>query len=96
MSNNLANIIKKPLISEKGTLLLKENVYSFEVETAATKNQIANAVEAAFKVKVASVRTINGRGRSKRVGKFLSKVAYYKKALVKLQDGHKIKIFEGA
>jgi large subunit ribosomal protein L23 len=95
MSNNSVNVIKKPLVTEKGSLHLKENVYSFEVNPASSKEQIAKAVEQLFKVKVESVRTMNSRGRAKRVGRFLSKVGHYKKALVKLQDGHKIKIFEG-
>ena len=95
MSNNFLQVIKRPLITEKGTVHLKENVYTFEVSRTADKNQIAKAVEFAFKVKVDEVRTINGRKRKKRVGRFMSGVSHYKKALVKLAPGQKIKIFEG-
>lgn len=95
MSSDLLTVIKKPLITEKGSLHLKNNVYSFEVADTADKKQIAKAVELVFKVKVEQVRTINGRGRSRRMGRFLSKVPHYKKALVTLADGEKIKIFEG-
>ena len=95
MSTDLLSVIKKPLITEKGSTHLKDNVYSFEVARTANKNQIAKAVELIFKVKVENVRTMNSRGRAKRVGRFLSQVSHYKKALVTLAAGEKIKIFEG-
>ncbi len=96
MSTNAFSIIKRPLVTEKNTSHLNQNVYTFEVDSRAKKNQIAKAVETAFKVKVIDVHTINCRGRQHRTGQFLSKVDHFKKALVKLADGHKIKIFEGA
>lgn len=95
MSTEYFDIIKRPLITEKGSLNLKENVYSFEVSRDANKNQIAKAVENIFKVKVEKVRTVNARGHQKRVGRYISKVPHYKKAFVKVAEGQKIKIFEG-
>ncbi|MDZ4677013.1 MAG: 50S ribosomal protein L23 [Oligoflexia bacterium] len=96
MPTNTLAIIKKPLITEKNTMHLQRNVYAFEVAHTADKNDIARAVEVAFKVKVVEVRTMNSRGRQHRMGRFVSKVDHYKKALVRLADGQKIKIFEGA
>ncbi len=95
MSANL-NIIKKPLITEKNTAHLQSNVYAFEVADKANKKDIAKAVETAFHVNVLEVRTMNTRGRTKRMGRYVSKVDYAKKALVRLAEGQKIKIFEGA
>jgi large subunit ribosomal protein L23 len=96
MSTNLLSVIKKPLVTEKNTSHIAANVYAFEVDTNAGKIQIAKAVEKAFGVKVVEVNTMNCRGRQRRMGRFLSKVGHFKKALVKVADGQKIKIFEGA
>ncbi len=90
------NILKRPLITEKNTNHLQGNVYAFEVAEKANKTQIAKAVETAFHVKVIDVHTLNCRGRQHRMGRYVSKINYFKKALVRLADGQKIKIFEGA
>lgn len=92
----MANIIKQPLVTEKNTIHSSANTYAFEVDTKADKAEIKKAVEKAFGVKVATVRTMNCRSRQKRVGAKLSKVKYWKKALVKLAAGEKIALFEGA
>ena len=88
-------IIKKPLISEKNSLLQADNIYAFEVERNADKVQIRKAVEQLFQVKVASVNTSICRNRPRRTGMRYSKVRYWKKALVKLAPGDKISLFEG-
>lgn len=92
----MLNIIKKPLVTEKNSLMNAENVYVFEVDKKATKTDIKNAVEKSFRVKVDSIRTSVCRGRSKRTRTGMTKVKYWKKAMVKLQDGEKIALFEGA
>jgi large subunit ribosomal protein L23 len=96
MSIDSLAVIKRPLITEKNTGHLQENVYAFEVAPTAGKQQIAKAIETAFKVKVIDVRTMNSRGRQRRMGRFVSRVPHFKKALVRLADGQKIKLFEGA
>jgi large subunit ribosomal protein L23 len=96
MSIDSLAVIKRPLITEKNTAHLQGNVYAFEVDDRAGKKQIAKAVETAFRVKVVDVRTMNCRGRQHRMGRFVSGVNHFKKALVRLADGQKIKIFEGA
>jgi len=96
MSAEVLQIIKRPLITEKGTGHLEANVYSFEVAPTATKADIKRAIEKAFKVNVTSVNTINSRGRARRMGRYVSSIKKWKKALVRVKDGQKIKIFEGA
>jgi large subunit ribosomal protein L23 len=92
----MMNVIKKPLITEKNTILAASNTYAFEVDKKADKTEIKKAVEKAFGVKVVGVRTQNCRSRQKRVGTRLSRVQYWKKALVKVAAGDKIPLFEGA
>ena len=97
MSLNALNIIKKPLISEKGAALAEtSNIYAFEVSTKASKPEIRAAVESLFKVKVSSVRTMVCHGDIRRVGRFSSKRPNWKKALVTLEKGQKIELFQGA
>ena len=92
----MKNIIKSPLITEKNTLHQAAGVYVFEVDKTATKTDIKAAVEQNFKVKVASVRTANARGRSKMTRLGLTGAPHWKKAFVKLAAGEKIAVFEGA
>lgn len=89
------NIVRRPLVSEKNTALAEMGTYVFEVESKATKPEITKFVEAAFGVKVAGVRVINGRGRPKMTKYGRGPVPYYKKAFVKLKAGEKIALFEG-
>tara|TARA_B100001248_G_scaffold259921_2_gene246990 strand:- start:2781 stop:3059 length:279 start_codon:yes stop_codon:yes gene_type:complete len=90
------SIIKKPLISEKNTMHSSIGTYVFEVDRKSTKDEIRHAVEKLFDVKVQSVNTQVCRDRSRRVGMNYSGVRYWKKALVRLKDGEKIALFEGA
>ncbi len=90
-------VLKKPIITEKNSVLAEEsNIYTFEVEKMATKTEIKSAVEKFFDVKVRSVNTSVCRNRSTRTKLGKSKVRYWKKAMVKLADGEKIALFEGA
>jgi large subunit ribosomal protein L23 len=90
-------IIKKPLISEKNAGHSEDsNTYAFEVALDASKTDIRAAVEKAFNVKVADVRTMVCRGRYFRKQMKLGPPKHWKKALVKLNKGEKIALFEGA
>ncbi len=81
------DIIIKPILSERSTFLQeRENAYTFEVSKDATKPQIKKAVEKIFGVKVKSVRTINVKGKKKRLGRFEGKRRDWKKAIVYLAD----------
>lgn len=90
-------VLKRPIITEKNSILAEENgIYVFEVDRKSTKSEIKDAVEKFFRVKVDSVRTANCRGRASRTRFGMSKTPYWKKAMVKLQSGEKISLFEGA
>jgi large subunit ribosomal protein L23 len=103
------HIIKRPLLTEKGTRLkehggapvgtfseetLKPQVL-FEVALEANKIEIKNAIEALFSVKVVDVHTQIMRGKEKRVGRFMGQRSNWKKAIVTLAPGNKIEFFEG-
>jgi large subunit ribosomal protein L23 len=90
------DVIKKPLVSEKNSVLSERGVYVFEVDQAATKPEVKNAIEKLFRVKVLSVKTSVCRGRAKRNRMGFSAAKYWKKAMVRLAPGEKIAIFEGA
>lgn len=84
-------IILQPIVSEKGTQLLKENKYVFRVPLKVNKIEIKEAVEELFKVKVEEVRTMHARGESRKWrGRSIGKVPRWKKAIVKLKEGEVI------
>ncbi|MBW2061659.1 MAG: 50S ribosomal protein L23 [Deltaproteobacteria bacterium] len=88
--------IIKPLITEKSTLQKeRDNQIAFVVDRRANKIEIGRAVEQVFKVKVTKVRTINMRGKKKRLGQHLGKRSDWKKAIVTLAPGEHIDFFEG-
>jgi len=92
---NKYNVIKRPLVTEKSSLLKEtSNTYVFEVDKKADKILIKKSVEELFKVKVKSVRTLIQRGKLKRYGKDVGRTKAWKKAIVSLAEG-KIEIFEG-
>ena len=94
---NIFDVIRAPKMSEK-TLLLKEegNQFAFEVDPKANKIQIKESVEKSFKVSVLKVRTMNVRGKKKRLGRYQGRKSSWKKALVTLRAGETIEFFEGA
>ena len=88
-------VILRPLITEKATILAGEGKYAFEVDRRANKPQIRAAIAVAFNVKVTKVHTMNVRGKSRRVGRGYSRGRDWKKAIVTLGEGESIQIFEG-
>ncbi|MGD8993183.1 MAG: 50S ribosomal protein L23 [Desulfobacterales bacterium] len=90
-------IIKRPLITEK-TSIQKEiaNQLTFEVDRRANRIEIKRAIETAFKVRVASVQTMQVKGKVKRRGRNIGKRRDWKKAIVTLMPGERIDFFEGA
>ena len=93
---DIYQVIKEPHITEKATIQ-KENVdqISFKVHKKAVKIEIKRAVETLLKTKVINVRTMNVRGKRRRLGKSVGKRADWKKAIVKLAPGESIDFFEG-
>ncbi len=91
-----AQVLKRPIVTEKSTILGEDGRYVFEVDPDATKHDIAKAVEWAFDVKVVKVNTLMVTGKVKRYGRRPSKQADWKKAIVLLASGDSIQLFEGA
>ena len=88
---NANQIIRRPLVTEKSTLLRESgaNVIAFEVAPNANKIQVKHAVEELFKVKVEDVRIFNVRGKMKRMGRWEGKRRDWRKAYVRLKEGEK-------
>lgn len=91
------SIIKKPLITEKGTAQNDKGVYGFVVAKSANKVEIKQSIEKMYGVKVQNVRTMIASGKKKSRfsnGSFLSgKTASYKKALVTVAAGEVIDFY---
>ena len=87
-------IVKKPIITEKATLLRQGNIYTFQVDSKANKIQIRQAIEALFEVRVDSVRTVSVPSKPRRQGMFAGKRSGWKKAYVTLQSGESIDVLE--
>jgi large subunit ribosomal protein L23 len=93
---NSSDVIKGPLITEKMDKAREtQRQYSFVVDRAASKHDVALAVQTLFKVTVEGVRTSVVRGKVKRVGRNMGKRPNWKKAIVTLKEGDKIDLFEG-
>lgn len=89
-------IVKKPLITEKGTKQKDQfNQIAFEVDRSANKILVKDAVESIFKVKVLSVSMMNVKGKERRLGRNVGKKADWKKAIVRLAPGENIEFFKG-
>jgi large subunit ribosomal protein L23 len=88
-------VVKRPLITEKATIIKDRNKYAFEVAKAANKRQVKEAVEAAFKVNVVKVTVMSVPGKMTRIGRREVLTPVWKKAIVTLAPGDKIEFFEG-
>jgi len=88
------DVLIRPLITEKGTRLIEQGQYTFEVHREANKIQIREAVEKTFNVKVKAVNTMNMPRKERRRGRVVGSVPGWKKAIVTLQAGQTIDIFE--
>ena len=93
---DMYKIVKKPLVTEKGTVMLSEgNRVTFRVHLDANKIEIREAVQKIFSVTVLQVNTQVVRGKRKRFGRAMGQTKSWKKAMVQLKEGDKIEIFEG-
>lgn len=96
----IERILRKPLITEKNTLLMERDQYTFEVDPDANKIQIREAVEQTFNVRVKAVNTMvvkrkaKSRIASRRGGRITGHEPGWKKAIVTLYPGERIDIFE--
>ncbi len=92
---HLYEVLRRPLITEKNTVLQPLGKYVFEVAGGANKFQIKQAVEKAFDVKVTKVNVMTVAGKGRRVGRRQVLTSSWKKAVVTLKPGDKIEFFEG-
>ena len=95
MAANPRDVLIRPLITEKTSMMMQENKYTFKVPVTANKTEIRRAVESIWNVKVLSVTTIRVSGKVKRMGKNVGRTSDYKKAIVRLAEGQTLPIFEG-
>jgi large subunit ribosomal protein L23 len=89
------DVVVKPIITEKTTLIGEYNQMVFEVARDATKPQIKAAVEALFNKKVTSVNTLVQKGKTKRWRGKPYRRSDVKKAIVTLVDGQSIDVTAG-
>jgi large subunit ribosomal protein L23 len=90
-AERLTQVLVAPIISEKATMVgEKRNQVLFKVLRDATKPEIKAAVEAMFKVEVATVQTVNQKGKSKRFGRRIGRRDHVKKAYVCLKPGQEL------
>ena len=97
----MEDVIRRPLITEKNTLLMERGQYSFEVDPEANKIQIRDAVERTFNVRVRAVNTLNVKPKARsRVarrggrGRIVGHEAAWKKAIVTLEADQHIDFFD--
>ena len=93
--SNARDIIIRPIITEKSMKMMDaENTITFEVAKNTNKIAVRQAIEEIYNVKVESVNIVNVHSKTKRVGKYVGKTRAYKKAMVKLPEGHDIELFD--
>ncbi|MGK7953234.1 MAG: 50S ribosomal protein L23 [Xenococcaceae cyanobacterium] len=90
---DLADLILKPIVTEKATIQLEENKYVFDVLPKATKPEIRAAIESLFDVTVTKVNTLRLPRKKRRVGRFIGYKPQYKRAIVTLKEGDSIVLF---
>lgn len=95
MASNPRDVIGAPIVTERSMGQMADGKYTFRVRIDANKTEIKDAVEQIFKVKVVSVNTMRNHGKTRRMGKFVGQLPDWKKAIVTLAEGQRIKEFEG-
>ncbi len=93
---DINNVIKEPHVAEKANMLKEtNNQIVLKVDPRANKIEIKKATELFFKTKVIDVKTLNMKGKKRRVGRNIGKKPDWKKAVVKLAAGENIEFFDG-
>lgn len=88
----LYDVIRAPLVTEKSTMVSESNQVMFRVAMTATKPDIKEAVERLFNVKVVAVNTLIRKGKVKRFRGVRGQQGDFKKAIVTLEEGQTIDI----
>ena len=92
---NINEVLLRPTITEKSTLLQEDGQYTFVIAPRANKTLVKQAVERSFNVRVTSVNITRNRGKRKRYGPRVNKQPDTKKAVVTLRPGDRIDLIEG-
>jgi len=92
---NPHEVLRRPVITEKSTMLGDYGKYVFEVARDANKIDVRRAVEEIFKVDVRSVNIIHVRAKMRRMGRHQGFTTPRKKAVVTLREGQRIELFQG-
>lgn len=92
---NINQVLLKPTITEKSTILQESGKYTFQVSPQANKVEVKEAVEKSFDVTVIDVNITKLHGKRKRYGPRISKKPDIKKAVVSLKSGDRINLIEG-
>jgi large subunit ribosomal protein L23 len=92
---NIHQVLVRPTITEKSTLLQESGKYTFQVAPRANKVEVKQAVEKNFGVTVVGVNITKLHGKVKRYGPRMSKHPDVKKAVVTLKPGDRINLIEG-
>ena len=87
-------VLRRALVTEKGTELSSQNVVLFSVHPEANKKQIKQAVFEAYGIRPASVRTMRIQGKKRRFGRTLGQRSDWKKAMVTLPEGQSISVHD--
>lgn len=94
--SSLIDIVKYPIITDKTTKDIENNVYCFQVDKNSNKSEIKKAIENIFNVKIEKINTTISPPKTKRVGKLKGKVKRHKKAIIKLENSYTINLFENS
>jgi large subunit ribosomal protein L23 len=99
MTLTAADIIRRPIVSEKSMDHTHRGKYTFEVHGDANKLQVKAAVEELFKVQVVGINVLTTKAKEKvrgrQRGRSVGWTSPWKKAVVTLAEGQKIEFFEG-
>ena len=99
MTLTAAEIIRRPIVSEKSMDHTHRGKYTFEVHSDANKLQVKAAVEELFKVQVVGINVLTTKAKEKRRGnrrgQTIGHTTPWRKAIVTLAPGQKIEFFEG-
>lgn len=88
----LYRVVFGPHVTEKAVSGSDANIHVFKVAVGASKSEIKKAVEGLFEVSVSGVRTVNVKGKSKNFGKRQGRRQDWKKAYIRLADGHSLDV----
>ena len=91
-----SDVVIRPVVTEKSSMLVEDRKYVFEVHPQASKHEVAEAIEALFRVEVSGVNVMNIQGKPRRYGRFSGFRSSRRKAVVTLSEGHTIDVYPGA